>query len=148
MDLSKNIPSVDKFELNEFVETYIKILHSEFYKTLFETAREDFKIIYKSYQENLIGVSLPKMSRQDIGYFWTDISREEEKLHNEYIREIELAEEDLACEISDFVDKNLTYLSADFRQMVNTLSIAQGIMDRVINPQHYQGKVRKLGEVA
>lgn len=148
MELNKSISSIDKLETNEFVETYIKIFHSEFYKILFETAREDFKTIYKSYQENLMEVSAPKMGRQDIGYFWTDISREEEILHNEYIREIELAEEDLACDISEFVDVNLSNLPPEFKQMIDTLSIAQGIMDRVINPQYYTEKVRKLGVVA
>lgn len=142
--------TIDRFEVNEFVESWMRIFHPEFYEKLFATAREDFKGITQAYEENLSGVPQSTMNPQaaeHFGYAWSSLSKQEEFLRDDYIREIESAEDDLAKEIGDFVDEHIK-LSPEIRKLVREVSIAQGIFDRVINPQHYSKNIDKIEEVA
>ena len=142
--------TIDRLEANEFVESWMKIIHPEFYENLFAIARQDFVVIAKAYEENLMGVHKTNISPQSAEYFGydcSDISREESRLYDDYIREIEAAEEDLADDIADYIDKHFIELNPEFRKLVDEVNIAQCIFDRIINPSHYSGKV-KSREVA
>lgn len=126
-------------EVTDLTKSWVRIFHTDFYNQLFLDAREDFRRISKNYEENLLGSSIINMSAQAaeyFGYTWPGFSRQEEKAYDEYIRDIEAAEEDLSEDISNFVSENMPGLTPEIRKKISFINIAQDIFDQIINPKY------------